>query len=96
VWLKTSLREDITIVPEARIATCAAELRKFLDRRLESLEIGALVRHCVQALCAGARPSRRLDVTKVLPRFDSPTRCGCQSRTPALEKAHPCHARDRP
>jgi AraC-like DNA-binding protein len=68
VWLKTSLREDITIVPEARIATCAAELRKFLDRPLESLEIGALVRHCVQALCAGAPPSRRLDerVTKVL------------------------------
>lgn len=68
VWLKTSLREDITIVPEARIATCAEELRKFLDRPLESLEVGALVRHCVQALCAGAPPSRRLDerVTKVL------------------------------
>jgi AraC family transcriptional regulator len=68
VWLKTSLRDDITIVPEARVVPCAAELRKFLERPLESLEIGALVRHCVQGLCAGAPPSRRLDerVTKVL------------------------------
>ena len=68
VWLKTSLRQDITIVPEARMATCAAELRKFLAHPLESLEIGALVRHCVHGLCAGAPPSRRLDerVTKVL------------------------------
>src|SRR5690242_2830675 len=68
VWLKTSLREDITIVPDARIEPCAMELRKFLERPLESLEIGALVRHCVQGLCAGAPPSRRLDerVTKVL------------------------------
>ena len=68
VWLKTSLRQDITIVPEARMATCAAELRKFLEHPLESLEIGALVRHCVHGLCAGAPPTRRLDerVTKVL------------------------------
>ncbi len=68
VWLKTSLREDITIAPDARIEPCAVELRKFLERPLESLEIGALVRHCVHGLCAGAPPSRRLDerVTKVL------------------------------
>src|SRR5262249_45881926 len=67
-WLRTSLRDDITIVPESRIAPCATELRKFLDRPLESLEIAALVRHCVQGLCAGAPPNRRLDdrVTKVL------------------------------
>jgi AraC-like DNA-binding protein len=68
VWLKTSLRDDITVVPEARVAPCAAELRKFLERPLESLEIGALVRHCVQGLCAGAPPTRRIDerVTRVL------------------------------
>src|SRR5919204_5047443 len=38
------------------------------ERRLESLEIGALVRHCVYTLCAGAPPSRCLDerVSKVL------------------------------
>jgi AraC-like DNA-binding protein len=68
VWLKTSPHDDITIVPEPRIAMCAAELRKFLESPLESLEIGSLIRHCVQALCAGALPSRRLNdrVTKVL------------------------------
>src|SRR5262249_36501441 len=68
VWLRASLREDITIVPEARIAPCAAELSKFLERPLEGPEIGTLVRLCVQGLCAGAPPSRRLDerVTKVL------------------------------
>jgi AraC-like DNA-binding protein len=67
-WLRTSLRDEITLVPDARIATCATELRTFIERPLESLEIGALVRHCVQALSAGAPPTRRLDerVTKVL------------------------------
>ncbi len=68
VWLKTSLRADITIVPESRIATCASALRTFLESPLESLEVGSLLRHCVHALCAGAPPSRRLDerVTRVL------------------------------
>ena len=60
--------DDITLVPEARCAPCAADLQKFLERPLESLEIGALLRRCVHGLCAGAPPSRRLDerVTKVL------------------------------
>ena len=68
VWLKTALRDDITIVPDKRIALCAGELRTFLYHPLEGLEITALIRHCVQALCAGAPPNRRLDerVTKVL------------------------------
>jgi len=68
VWLKTSLRDDITGVPEPRIASCAAQLRTFLESPLESREIGSLLRDCVQALCAGAPPSRRLDerVTRVL------------------------------
>ncbi|MGE0042800.1 MAG: helix-turn-helix domain-containing protein [Vicinamibacterales bacterium] len=68
VWLKTSVREHITVVPDARVARCAAELRRFIDHPLDSLEIGDLIRHCVQALCAGAPPSRRLDerVTRVL------------------------------
>jgi len=68
VWLKTSLRDDIMTVPERRMAACAAELRKFLENPLESVEIATLVRRCVQALCAGAPPSRRLDerVTRVL------------------------------
>ncbi|MGN6102790.1 MAG: helix-turn-helix domain-containing protein [Devosia sp.] len=68
VWLKTSLRDDITVVPQARLAACIGELRTFLERPLEALEVAALVRHCVQAMCAGAPPSRRLDkrVTRVL------------------------------
>jgi AraC-like DNA-binding protein len=68
VWLRTSLRDEITLVPEVRLASCIAELRQFLDQPLESLEIGDLIRHCVHALCPGAPPSRRLDarVTRVL------------------------------
>ncbi len=68
VWLRSSLRDDITLVPEARLASSVAELRRFLEEPFESLEVGALVRHCVHALCTGAPPSRRLDarVTRVI------------------------------
>jgi AraC family transcriptional regulator len=68
VWLQTALNEDITVVPEARTSICAAALRTFIEKPLESMEIGDLIRHCVLSLCAGAPPSRRLDerVTKVL------------------------------
>lgn len=68
VWLRTSLREDITLVPDARLTSSAAELRRFLDQPLESMDIRELVRHCVQALRTGAPPSRRLDprITRVL------------------------------
>jgi len=67
-WLRSSLQAGITLVPAPRVAPCAAELRRFRERPLESMEIGALIRHCVQALSAGAPPARRLDprVTKVL------------------------------
>lgn len=67
-WLRSSLREDITIVPDARLASAVAELHRFVDEPFDSLEVGALVRHCVHALCTGAPPSRRLDprVTRVL------------------------------
>ena len=60
-WLKTWLRDDITIVPEARIQRCQPELRTFLEHPLEGLEIGILIRHCFHALCAGAPATRRLD-----------------------------------
>ena len=68
VWLRASLQGDITILPERRVAACVTELVRFRDHPLESLEIGALIRHCVQALSAGALPARRLDsrVTRVL------------------------------
>jgi AraC-like DNA-binding protein len=68
VWLQTALAEDITVVPEARTRVCAGALSTFIEKPLESMAIGDLIRHCVLSLCAGAPPSRRLDerVTKVL------------------------------
>jgi len=68
VWLRASLQKDVTIIPEQRVLACTTELARFRDRPLESLEIGALIRHCVQSLTAGALPARRLDerVTRVL------------------------------
>ena len=60
-WLQGALAEDITVVPEARLERCTAELRTFRERPLEALEPGDLIRHCVQALCAGAPPTRRID-----------------------------------
>lgn len=67
-WLQTALAEDITIVPEARIRTCAEVLTTFVEKPFESMEIGDLIRRCVRSLCPGAPPARRLDdrVTKVL------------------------------
>lgn len=67
-WLRNSLARDVTIVSGARLESSAAELRKLIDEPFESLEIGALIRHCVRAFSPGAPPSRRLDprVTNVL------------------------------
>ena len=67
-WLRSSLRDDITLVPPSRLARCGGEMQRFLEQPFESLEIGALIRQCVHALCTGAPPSRRLDerVTRVL------------------------------
>ncbi len=67
-WLRSSLREEITLVPSSRLVSCTGELRRYLEQPLESLEIGALIQHCVHALSTGAPPSRRLDerVTRVL------------------------------
>lgn len=67
-WLRSSLREEITLVPGSRVAACTVELKRFCEQPLESLAVGPLIRHCVQALSAGAPPARRLDerVTRVL------------------------------
>ena len=67
-WLRSSLADDITIVPSARLDSCAVELRKLIECPFESMEIGALIRHCVQVLCPGAPPARQPDprVTTVL------------------------------
>jgi hypothetical protein len=59
VWLRSSLREEITLVPSSGLLSCAGELRRFLGQPLESLEIAALIKHCVHASWTGAPPSRR-------------------------------------
>ena len=60
-WLRQSLREPITAVPEARMDRIVPELRKFLASPLEAMEPTELIRHTVAGLCAGAPPSRSLD-----------------------------------
>ena len=71
LWLRAALREDITVVPEARLETTVTELRTLYERPFEALEVGALVRQCVQALSFGLPPRRRLDprVSRVLERI---------------------------
>ena len=68
IWLGSSLEDDITLVPERRVMACVEELKRFRERPMESMDLGALIRHCVQTLSAGAPPARRIDprVTKVL------------------------------
>jgi AraC family transcriptional regulator len=72
-WLRTLLTEDITIVPDARIASSVLELRTFAEQPFASIEIGALIRLCTHALSPGAPPMRRLDprVTTVLNRIQA-------------------------
>lgn len=68
VWLQSVLTDEITFAPQARLQSCLAELQAFMQRPLESMDVSALVRHCVLAFCPGAPPSRSLDsrVTTVL------------------------------
>lgn len=68
VWLQSVLTDDITFAPEARLKSCLTELQAFMQRPLESMDVSALVRHCVLAFCPGGPPSRSLDsrVTTVL------------------------------
>ena len=63
-----TLADEVTIVPDARLADSASALRTFVDTPLEGMEIGALIRHCVQAVSPGPPPARGLDdrVTTVL------------------------------
>lgn len=71
IWLRSSLQDEITLIPAQRIAACVVELKRFCERPLESMEPRALIRHCVQSLSAGAPPARRLDprVTEALRRL---------------------------
>jgi AraC family transcriptional regulator len=60
-WLASALTEDVTVIPEARIAACVEELQAFWSRPMEAMAVGDLVRHCMQAICPGVIPSRKLD-----------------------------------
>jgi AraC family transcriptional regulator len=73
VSLRTLLAQNVTIVPDARLASSVSELRTFVEQPFASMEIGALIRHCVHALIPGPPPVRRLDprVTKVLSRIQA-------------------------
>ena len=68
VWLQSALRDDITVVPEKRLVQPVEALQKFIDQPLESIGVQEIIKLCVQSLCAGAPPSRRLDqrVSRVL------------------------------
>jgi AraC-like DNA-binding protein len=67
-WLSTSLRQDITIVPNTRLDAIATELRTFAEQPDETDDIASLIRHCVYDLRPGVAPTRGLDsrVTTVL------------------------------
>jgi AraC-like DNA-binding protein len=67
-WLSTVLRQDITILPDARLDVVVAAFRAFADQPDETADIASLVRGCVQSLRPGLVPTRRLDsrVTTVL------------------------------
>jgi AraC-like DNA-binding protein len=67
-WLSSSLRQDITIVPETRLDSIAPAVRAFADHPDETADVTALIRGCVLGLRPGPVPARRLDsrVTTVL------------------------------
>jgi AraC-like DNA-binding protein len=67
-WLSTSLRQDITIVPDSRLESIVPELARFAEQPDECADIAALVRRCIQGLRPGLAPTRRLDprVTTVI------------------------------
>lgn len=68
VWLTSSLREDITPVPDARLDSIAPALRSLVDEPGTLDDVGAVIRRVVHGLRAGPAPVRRLDsrVTTVL------------------------------
>lgn len=67
-WLRSTIGNRITIVPEPRVMPAAAALRTFCETPLESLDVGSLIRYIVESLSAGVPPARRPDprITKVL------------------------------
>ena len=68
IWLRSTIGNRITIVPESRVMPAAAALRGFCESPLGSPDVGSLIRYIVESLCAGVPPARRPDprITKVL------------------------------
>lgn len=68
VWLRSTIGNRITIVPESRVLPAAAALRAFCDTPFEGMDVGSLIRYIVESLSAGVPPVRRPDprITKVL------------------------------
>lgn len=67
-WLATSLKQDITMIADARLDALVPELRAFAERPDESDDVAALIRRCIQDLRPGLAPARRMDsrVTTVI------------------------------
>ncbi len=68
IWLRSTIANKITIVPDSRVIPAAHALRRFCESPLESMDVGALVRYFVESLSAGVPPARHPDprMTKVL------------------------------
>ncbi|HEY0157611.1 MAG TPA: AraC family transcriptional regulator [Thermoanaerobaculia bacterium] len=68
IWLRSTIGNETTIVPESRVIPAADAVRRFCETPFESMDFGALIRYTVESLCAGAPPARRGDprVRKVL------------------------------
>jgi AraC family transcriptional regulator len=68
IWLRSTVANRVTIVPESRVNPAAEALRHFCERPMESMDPGSLVRYIVESLCAQVAPARRPDprITKVL------------------------------
>src|SRR5687768_14061210 len=49
VWLRSTIADRITIVPESRVIPAADALTKFCEQPFESMEVGALVRYAVES-----------------------------------------------
>lgn len=68
VWLSAALRQDITHVADARLASVIQDMRTLVEQPDEVADIEPLIQRCLQAMRPGLAPTRRLDarVTTVL------------------------------
>lgn len=73
-WLLASLRDDVTMVPEERLAAIAPELRRLVEQPEQVDDVAAVIRGSVHGLKRGLVPTRRVDarVTTVLDAIRAP------------------------